>query len=129
MVRCGMVRRRISALLLACVVACLTLPACSNDQSSAQRSAATRSHDADDESDRPPYVGMAKEEAIQRYGHPKSIVLTDMGERWTYFLNEGEVAGKSLIPFYIPPRPRFGFLFFGPNGRVREFHWDEVNER
>ena len=72
---------------------------------------------------------MSKPEAVQRYGHPKSVVLTDEGERWTFFLNEGEGLGKSLIPFYIPPRPKFGFLIFGPNGRVKEFHWDQINER
>ena len=122
-----MVRPRILALLLACVLVGLTLPACSSNDQSAQARAAAQARD--DESDRPPYVGMSKEEALQRYGRPKSIVLTDMGERWTYFLNEGEVYGKSLIPFYIPPRPRLGFLFFSEKGRVREFHWDEVNER
>ena len=71
---------------------------------------------------------MSKDEVVQRYGHPKSVVLTDMGERWVYFLNEGEVFGKALIPFYLPPRPRYGTLFFDANGRVREFHWDAHEE-
>ena len=122
-----MVRLHIPALLLAFGLASLAVSGCSNDRSSASHSAATGSHqDADNQ---PPYVGMSKPEAVQRYGNPKSVVLTDEGERWTYFLNEGEVYGKALIPFYLPPRPRFGFLTFGPNGRVKDFRWDELQER
>ncbi len=130
-----MIRLRSLLLPLSCGVVSLVLLGCSDDQSSAQRSGVTRSQQksADDlreeEENRPPHVGMSKPEAVQRYGQPKNVVLTDAGERWMYFLNEGEVVGKSLIPFYIPPRPRFGFLIFGANGRVKEFRWDQVSER
>ncbi len=109
---------------------------CSNDQGSyGKDAAATRSRQqaADDlreqEENTPPYVGMSKGEAFQRYGNPKSDIVTDEGERVVWFLNEGEVVGKSLIPFYIPPRPRFAVLMFGPNGRAKEFHFDAPGQR
>ncbi len=109
---------------------------CSNDQPVSGKDAAvtrSRQQTADDlreeEENTPPNVGMTRGEAFQRYGTPKSDIVTDEGERVVWFLNEGEVVGKSLIPFYIPPRPRFAVLMFGSNGRVREFHFDAREQR
>ena len=66
---------------------------------------------------------MTKDQVIAQYGRPRGINLTERGEAWHYVLNAGEIAAKSLIPFYIPPRPRFGTVIFGPDGRVTEYHW------
>ena len=66
---------------------------------------------------------MTKDQVIAQYGRPRGINLTERGEVWHYVLNEGEIVAKSFIPFYIPPRPRFGTVIFGPGGRVTEFHW------
>ncbi len=130
-----MARLRSCLLPLSFGVVSLVFFGCSNDQPSSGKDAAARSRQqaADDlreqEENTPPSVGMTKETAFRRYGNPKSDIVTDQGERVVWFLNEGEVVGKSLIPFYIPPRPRFAVLMFGPNGRVKEFHFDAREQR
>lgn len=79
----------------------------------------------EDESEKPPFVGMTKAQALARYGEPKQHTLTDKGEQWVYILNYGEVIGKAFIPFNFKGTPiRTGVLTFGPNGRVKEFRWD-----
>lgn len=78
-----------------------------------------------DESQKPPFVGMTKAQALARYGEPKQNTLTDKGEQWVYILNYGEVIGKAFIPFNFKVTPvRTGVLTFGSNGRVKEFRWD-----
>ncbi len=131
-----MARLRSILLLLSLGAVSLVFSGCSDDRPATGKDAAytgPRQKTADElreeEENRPPYVGMTKEEAFQRYGNPKSDIVTDQGERVVWFLNEGEVLGKSLIPFYIPPRPRFATLFFGPDGRVRDFHFDARETR
>ena len=131
-----MARLRFILLPLSLGAISLVFHGCTNDQPSNGKDAAyagphqkTADELREEEENRPPYVGMTKEEAFQRYGNPKSDVATDQGERVVWFLNEGEVVGKSLIPFYIPPRPRFAALTFGPNGRVTEFHFDARADR
>ncbi len=84
---------------------------------------ASASHDQPDPIEVPPHVGMTKDQVIAQYGRPRGINLTERGEAWHYVLNAGEIAAKSLIPFYIPPRPRFGTVIFGRDGRVVEYHW------
>ncbi len=66
---------------------------------------------------------MTKYKVAALYGRPYGINLTERGEAWHYVLNAGEIEAKSLIPFYIPPRPRFGTVIFGRDGRVTEFRW------
>ncbi len=78
-----------------------------------------------DESEKPPFVGMTKAQATARYGEPKTRSVTDKGEIWVYVLNYGEVVGKAFIPFNFKPTPiRTGALTFGPDGKVKEFRWD-----
>jgi hypothetical protein len=78
-----------------------------------------------DESEKPPFVGMTKAQALARYGEPKQHTLTEKGEQWVYLLNYGEVLGKAFIPFNFKVTPiRTGVLTFGPNGKVKEFRWD-----
>lgn len=135
MVTITMTRSRFLPLLLVSGVSSLVLFGCTDHPSSGQQNGAYAPHQksADDlreeQENTPPYVGMTKGEVLQRYGQPKTAIITDRGERWTYFLNEGEVVGKSFIPFYIPPRPRFAIIFFNQNGRIAEFHWDAVANR
>ena len=97
------------------------LNGCATTSSTSNRS--TASHDQPDPIEIPPHVGMTREQVIAQYGRPRGINLTERGQAWHYVLNAGEIAAKSLIPFYIPPRPRFGTVIFGPNGRVTEYHW------
>jgi hypothetical protein len=54
-----------------------------------------------DESEKPPFVGMTKAQAIARYGQPKKQTVTDEGENWVYVLNFGEFVGKHMIPFFF----------------------------
>jgi len=66
-----------------------------------------------DESEKPPFVGMTKAQALARYGEPKQNTLTDKGEQWVYILNYGEVIGKAFIPFNFKVTPiRTGVLTF-----------------
>ena len=60
---------------------------------------------------------MTKAQALACYGTPKTRTLTDEGERWGYF---GYSRNLSEVPF----KPRFlrtGTLFFGPDGKVKQF--------
>jgi len=78
-----------------------------------------------DESEKQPFVGMTKAQALARYGEPKKHTITDEGEQWIYVLNMGEVIGKAFIPFnFRPTLPRTGMLIFGANGKVKKFSWD-----
>jgi hypothetical protein len=77
------------------------------------------------EAETPPFVGMTKDQALQRYGKPKKHTVTEEGEQWVYILNMGEIIGKAFIPFNFKPTiPRTGVLIFGPNGTVKKFTWD-----
>ena len=78
-----------------------------------------------DESDKPPFIGMSKEQARARYGEPKKQTVTDEGERWIYILNMSQFVGKHMIPFFFSTQDlRMGVLIFGPDGKVKKFHWD-----
>jgi hypothetical protein len=78
-----------------------------------------------DESDKPPFVGMTKAQALARYGKPKQKTSTEEGEQWTYILNFGEFIGKHMIPFFVSTQGlRMGVLTFGQDGRVKKFRWD-----
>jgi len=78
-----------------------------------------------DESEKPPFVGMTKAQAIARYGQPKKQTVTDEGENWVYVLNFGEFVGKHMIPFFFSSAQiRTGVLIFGPDGKVKKFNWD-----
>jgi hypothetical protein len=77
------------------------------------------------EAETPPFVGMTKEQALARYGHPKKHTVTEEGEQWVYILNYGEVLGKAFIPFNFKPTPiRTGVLTFGADAKVKKFTWD-----
>lgn len=77
------------------------------------------------EAERPPFVGMTREQALARYGRPKKHTVTDEGEQWVYILNMGEVIGKAFIPFNFKATPvRTGVLIFGADGTVKKFKWD-----
>ncbi len=89
------------------------------------RGPAKRGDISNPEAERPPFIGMTKEQALARYGEPKKHTITEEGEQWVYILNMGEVIGKAFIPFNFKPTvPRTGVITFGPNGRVKKFNWD-----
>ena len=75
-----------------------------------------------DESDKPPFVGMTKAEAVARYGNANQKFSTDQGEIWIYILNLGQFIGKQMAPPILDLRT--GTLLFGQDGRVKEFRWD-----
>lgn len=105
--------------------AALLLSACASDP---QTTGKTKPRTADEvreaEENKPPFVGMTKEQAFARYGEPRQKNVTDEGEIWVYVLNLGEVMGKALIPFNFKPTTiRTGTLTFGPKGRVTKFNW------
>jgi hypothetical protein len=78
-----------------------------------------------DESDKPPFIGMTKAQALARYGNPKQKTSTEEGEQWTYILNLGEFVGKHMIPFFFSTQGlRTGVLIFGQDGHVKKFRWD-----
>ena len=78
-----------------------------------------------DEAAKPPFVGMTQQQALARYGEPRTRAVTAKGEQWAYLLNYGEVVGSALIPFnFKPTAARVGVLSFGPDRKVREFRWD-----
>ena len=100
----------------------LLVNGCASDPSASNRRAAV-SHGQRDPIEIPPHDGMTRGEVLAQYGQPRAINVSDRGEVWTYLLNGGEIVGKSFIPFYPPVRPRFGTVIFGPDERVREYHW------
>ena len=116
--------RTLSLLPIVLGAAALFLPAC-EDQSHPpdQGTAYHRANDIDPR-EIPPHNGMTKSEVLAQYGRPGRAFVDDSGETWSYLLNGGEIIGKSFIPFYIPPRPRYGVLTFGPNGTVVRYHWE-----
>jgi hypothetical protein len=68
---------------------------------------------------------MTQQQALARYGEPKTRSITDKGEVWVYLLNYGEVLGKAFISFNFKVTPvRTGAHTFGSNGKVKEFRWD-----
>ena len=78
-----------------------------------------------DESEKPPFIGMTKAQALARYGEPKKRSVTDAGENWVYVLNFGEFIGKHMIPFFFSTAQiRTGVLIFDANGKVKKFTWD-----
>lgn len=78
-----------------------------------------------DQSEKPPFVGMTKAQALARYGEPKKHTVADEGEQWVYVLNMGEVIGKAFNPFnFKPTLVRTGVLIFGGDGKVKKFTWD-----
>lgn len=82
-------------------------------------------HAGQEESEKPPFVGMTKAQALSRYGEPKKRTVTDDGESWVYVLNMGEAIGKAFIPFnFRGTTLRTGVLVFGSNGKVKKFTWD-----
>ena len=107
-----------------CAVAALGLSACDDNQSHAAGNSPAYHHDTIDPKEIPPHNGMTREEVFRMYGEPNRKYVDDMGETWIYYLNAGEIATKSLIPFYIPPRLRTGVLTFGPDNRVVRYHWE-----
>jgi len=82
-----------------------------------------------DESEKPPFIGMTKAQALARYGKPKKQTVTNEGEQWVYWLNFGEFMGKHMIPFFFSTEQiRIGVLTFGPDGRVKKFTWDTPSD-
>jgi len=78
-----------------------------------------------DESDKSPFIGMTREQAVARYGNPDRRTHTEEGELWTYTLNMGQFIGKHMIPFFFSTQQlRIGILIFGQDGRVKKFRWD-----
>ena len=108
-------------LLLAAFGGCLAFTDCSQNSQQTQGSAAT----GEDESEKPPFVGMTKNQALARYGDPKTKGVTEEGETWTYVRGLGAMMAKAAIPFYFGGRDlKTGVLIFGPDGKVKKFRWD-----
>ena len=75
----------------------------------------------------PPRMGMSKEEVRARYGRPVNVSMSSRGEAWSYVFNAFD--GTAFIPFYGPVHDavrqrRGGVIFFGANGRVKDFNWN-----
>ena len=104
--------------------AAFLLPACADQSHPSSGDPAHHHADTIDPKEIPPHMGMTRHEVFAMYGEPARKYVDDMGETWVYYLNAGEIATKSLIPFYIPPRLRTGVLTFGPNGTVVRFRWE-----
>ena len=109
-------------LLLVLCASAMLATSCANDNSSSHRQA-SQAPDRSDLIEIPPHIGMSKGQVLAQYGRPRAISEGERGEMWVYLLNGGEIATKALIPFYLPVRPRFGRVFFGPDDRVKNFDW------
>jgi len=115
----------------------ILLTACGTDQDDshgASRAAryhedATRNHE---EGDRPPRIGMTKDQVIDLYGQPVEMNSTSHGEVWSYVFNNFDA--RSFIPYYgdyhdATKRRHSGTIIFGADGRVKDFSWNETNPK
>ncbi len=117
-----------TTLILAALAACLTSCVTTTPPSPPARPAPVGDI-SNEEAEKPPFIGMSKEQALARYGEPKKHTVSEEGENWIYILNFGEALGKAFIPFnFKPTMIRTGTLIFGPDGRVKKFVWDVPTE-
>ena len=110
-------------LRIVCAATALGLSACEDNQAHTAANGTAYHHNHIDPKEIPPHYGMNRDEVFRLYGEPNRKYFDDLGETWVYYLNAGEIVGKSFIPFYVPPRLRTGVLTFGPDGRVAHFRW------
>jgi outer membrane protein assembly factor BamE (lipoprotein component of BamABCDE complex) len=84
-----------------------------------------------EEGDRPPKIGMSKDEVLNQYGQPVNVSISSRGgEVWVYVFNNFDA--RVLIPYYGEIHEAFrkrnsGTIIFGPNGRVADYHWNMSN--
>jgi hypothetical protein len=110
------------------IIAAALLASCASGPRQTSTNSRKQSAKKIDENDKPPFIGMTKAQAIARYGEPDKKTVTPEGEQWRYVLNMGEFVGKHMIPFFFSSQQlRFGFLIFGPDGKVKQFQWDKPN--
>ena len=115
--------------LLTC--AAIMLAGCASQPSTVDhqtRPAISRERASEDDRERPPKIGMTKEEVLDRYGDPFVVRTNDQGrEEWRYVFRNFDP--MSMIPFYGPIHEslrtrRRGVIIFGAEGRVADFHWN-----
>jgi hypothetical protein len=111
----------IKVILLAAVV-CLTgcaTPPVPPPATKAVKSQSSQGDISFEEAIQPPFIGMTKAQALARYGNPTTHTLRDDGERWGYFGYSRDSGELPLKPGFL----RTGALFFGPDGKVKQFSW------
>ena len=89
---------------------------------------AARDHE---EGDRPPRIGMTKDQVLNQYGRPVNVSSSSRrGEVWSYVFNNMD--GRDFIPYYGAFHAAFkqrhsGSITFDASGRVSDFQWNESN--
>ena len=119
--------------ILFTLTAAFLITACGTGESGHSPRTATvkgRSEAEQDDGSTPPRVGMTKEQVRARYGRPFSVSVTSRGETWAYVFNNFD--GTAFIPFYGEIHEQFkkrnsSTIFFGANGRVKEFSWNQTD--
>jgi outer membrane protein assembly factor BamE (lipoprotein component of BamABCDE complex) len=111
---------RMTRTSLALVSLCACLVACAPDQQTATR---TPGHSAAVHKNKEaqfiqPRVGMTKDQVLNAYGKPDSILHTSKGEIWRYWFNRGAT-------IWLGSRPRLASLLFNEKGTVKEYLWNE----
>jgi outer membrane protein assembly factor BamE (lipoprotein component of BamABCDE complex) len=65
----------------------------------------------------PVHVGMTEGDVRGLYGDPLSIVHTAKGDIWKYWFNRSTA--------YWSGHARVALILFGPDGKVKDFVWNE----
>lgn len=73
---------------------------------------------------------MTREEVHAKYGRPVNVSVNSHGEVWNYTFNNFD--GTVLIPYYGAihqgmKKRNSSTIFFGANGRVRDFNWNQTD--
>ena len=101
-----------------------------SEPSRAQRHRESADRDRE-EGDRPPRIGMTKDQVLNQYGRPVNVSSSARrGEVWSYVFNNMD--GRDFIPYYGAFHAAFkqrhsGSITFDASGRVSDFQWNESN--
>jgi outer membrane protein assembly factor BamE (lipoprotein component of BamABCDE complex) len=101
---------------------------CANPTALKPTAHARAENSSENEQVKPPHMGMTKAQVRERYGRPVSINSTSSGEVWFYMIDRWDFRGA--IPGYgiyhnLTKKNRSATISFGPNGRVRDYSWNE----
>lgn len=113
----------------------LLLMSCASDKRNHSSPAVAEQRDREVEEDdgsTPPRIGMTREQVRAKYGQPVNVSVSSRGEVWSYVFNNFD--GRAFIPYYggfhqAMKKRNSSVIFFGQNGRVRDFTWNETNPR
>ena len=112
------------------IAGCAAGPEPERQQSRAASYHAAKARDRE-EGDRPPRIGMTKDQVLNQYGRPVNVSSSARrGEVWFYMFNNMD--GRDFIPYYGAFHAAFkkrhsGSITFDASGRVSDYQWNETN--